>query len=624
VTLITPFRSLRTSVLPRPLFSGGPSKPATVSVSPPADQVHFSGNFDPTAWQQRQAIAEKHRKEMGPVLQFLYPLNNKEKVGIKQMDDILKALKDSPLAVFYNNNALLGDVDSYLGKMKGDAALSLGRSSHAAVASLPFKPNPQYKLFAQAVESLGLPLKPVAVLALLNHFKTMGLDGGELREALNAYAELNQWYKEQPTDTQTNLPGFITGLDKSLVMASIALPVIKGIALVGPGVMKHEMDPGLAGFRRFAYNIDALSQDRELYGKVLDVCRLPASPGKSTADQYPRIVNLAYGLSALGAGSTAAKLLDTMKEAGRADYEPMAGTYVRALSLALTKNAEVDTSKWNLKYVHLLPFALRTPQETDSKLLKSYMLKKPAEIQALLKAALDGSYSEAWLHDASTPRGQANLKTKQAFASAGLDYNAWLHYPGKSVITLPDGKRLVMKLWERQPGKDIFQGTYGQSCSALNSARAQIAVDDMQYTTMQIVELQEEDTGKEMGNAMVYWAQDKNGAFQMVDNVQMKSEYRNLSEIKAGLTDYLKGYSAAVAGKSVPVRIGEYYNYIPTKDLKSTKHRFELLGETADGKYHMNSLLKNAKMYEIGFERGGQELDGTHKLDLRSLFEPAR
>lgn len=616
-TLSTPIASPRARISTTTLFSCGNKA-----------GLGFAGGYDPEGWGERQKIANAKRAALDPILQFYFPLKGK-KVGIEGMQRLEGLFQQLPGF----DEIKLGRVDYAFKRFDSTRQKYFNTAFVSRFYDFLMKHEPIYVLCKQALEKAGPnpPLTEMAVLAMLKHLQNIGVDGGELHGLMKDMRELQNKFAVMEDEFPIPIP-LIQHYKRKISLRyfeMLSTVTIKNIELMGKGITAQYLDPSVGKFYRSIASADFLSEDVALYRKLHQVCRLRSVEGTSTAYQYPRIVHLAYGLTQTGGRDKAMTLLDEMLTQKTADFKPMAKAYLQQLAEKVGypgEFTEADAADWNLGYVHCFASALTDWDASTEALESRFSFKDLPGLEALLRVAFNKTYQQ-WLHSPETPNGRANLKTQKVFQDNRLDYKTWLHYSdqpdaGRHYFTLPDGRRLFLKVWDRHPGYDLFQGNYAQSCSAINGDRGYIAIDDLQYTVMQVVELKDADTRRTVGNAMVYWAKDLTGPFLVVDNVQLQAPYRENQDVRNGMTQFLADYAQAVAGKPVPVRVGRLFNRIPLDGLAGAYQRFEVLGDTPTHTYQFNSLIRYESVYDFFSNPAPQKLSGTQNVKLYDLFLP--
>ncbi len=146
---------------------------------------------------------------------------------------------------------------------------------------------------------------------------------------------------------------------------------------------------------------------------------------------------------------------------------------------------------------------------------------------------------------------------------------------------------ITVKMWDRVPQKDLFQGNYSSCCIAIGKACAQYMPSYLLNTAFNMVEIVDNKSGDTIGNSLCYYLlNDKNKPVLVFDNLEINNTFKNnlsnnmLKQIREGLTAYGKNLNTEVSNDEVPIYIGTTNNDIPVEDLKSVKLKdVNLLGD---------------------------------------------
>lgn len=151
---------------------------------------------------------------------------------------------------------------------------------------------------------------------------------------------------------------------------------------------------------------------------------------------------------------------------------------------------------------------------------------------------------------------------------------------------------LEIKRWERKPGYDLFQGNYCQCCTAMDGINAKGLLEALLHTFVQIAEVKNKDTGKTIGKALLYWAEDEKWKtpILVINGIEMATEYENNAKIRDELFQWIKDYGKEVAGAEVPLYLGTHFLDVPTDDLQKKDITLKVIGNTFNGSYYLDSL----------------------------------
>jgi ribosomal protein S18 acetylase RimI-like enzyme len=159
------------------------------------------------------------------------------------------------------------------------------------------------------------------------------------------------------------------------------------------------------------------------------------------------------------------------------------------------------------------------------------------------------------------------------------------------------GYTFQIKLWDRQPGYDIFQGNYTHCCIAVENFNRAAILDYLTDTGINIIEIRDKNTDQVIAQTLVFMAQNQEGENILVlDNVEINNDYRGLSD---DIRQHLFEYVARFADQIIPdnkrkidaVLLGTAYNDIETSDLNSTQEILKKIGGAGpEGTQYLDSF----------------------------------
>ena len=163
----------------------------------------------------------------------------------------------------------------------------------------------------------------------------------------------------------------------------------------------------------------------------------------------------------------------------------------------------------------------------------------------------------------------------------------------------------TIKMWDRNPIKDLFQGNYSTCCIGLGECNEEFMLQYLLNTTFNMLEITDNKTGETVGNALCYFAIVNSKPAFIIDNIEIKNSEK-LSDnesinLRKAITQYAKNISKDVVGNSdAQIYLGNAYNDISTKDLKSSNKKLLLLGDFAEPEIYLDALggYINAKFLE--------------------------
>lgn len=153
---------------------------------------------------------------------------------------------------------------------------------------------------------------------------------------------------------------------------------------------------------------------------------------------------------------------------------------------------------------------------------------------------------------------------------------------------------LTIKMWERRPEKDIFQGNYSTCCIAIGNFNSKAMPHFVMNNSYNMIELTDNYTGKTIGNALCYFIKDQSGkpAF-IIDNIEInnanKPSERIGIEIRNKMAEYASKVAKEVTGRDDTfIYMSNHYNDVSTSDLKSECQEIEFLGDTSADQIYMD------------------------------------
>lgn len=236
--------------------------------------------------------------------------------------------------------------------------------------------------------------------------------------------------------------------------------------------------------------------------------------------------------------------------------------------------------KWPVEF---LPALTRIPQDpyvffawemrnTEHRHFLSLILKMSLLEPDFLKAVTEGTrgshYSEL---EKKLIRKivRHNRKIKSLFEKSGLDYGAWIRWAKETPFDLtPKGspsRRLQVRLWRRDPSRDLFQGNH-------TGSPFQLGEEDDQYhgimehylldTGMNLIEVLDEQTGRPVAQVPVYLGKSTFGSHEtglrlILDSIHVRPDFlAHEKEIKKAVFEYAWSFSSAFGKGKVEVLSG--------------------------------------------------------------------
>ena len=152
---------------------------------------------------------------------------------------------------------------------------------------------------------------------------------------------------------------------------------------------------------------------------------------------------------------------------------------------------------------------------------------------------------------------------------------------GKATKTLD----LTIKMWDRNPQKDIFQGNYSTCCIGMGGGNGSAMPYFVMDTAYNMIELVDNTTGKTIGNALCYMVKGENGKPSfIIDNIEINNSEKPSDEIgkqiRTSITEYASKIAKDVTGSNeVPIYMSKQYNDVPINDLPTSRENVLFMGD---------------------------------------------
>ena len=153
---------------------------------------------------------------------------------------------------------------------------------------------------------------------------------------------------------------------------------------------------------------------------------------------------------------------------------------------------------------------------------------------------------------------------------------------------------LTVKMWDRNPQKDIFQGNYSTCCIGMGNGNGSAMPHYIMNTAYNMIELVDNTSGKTVGNALCYFIKGENGkpAF-IIDNIEINNSVKPSSEVgiqlRNSMVEYASRVSRDVTGNDdTPIYMSSSYNDVPCDDLARHIETISFLGDIDNDNIYMD------------------------------------
>ena len=155
----------------------------------------------------------------------------------------------------------------------------------------------------------------------------------------------------------------------------------------------------------------------------------------------------------------------------------------------------------------------------------------------------------------------------------------------------------TIKMWDRNPLKDLFQGNYSTCCIGLGECNEEYMPQYLLNTTFNMIEIADNKTGDIVGNALCYIAIVNSKPAFIIDNIEIKNS-ENLSNeesinLRNAITKYAENIAKDITGNNKTlIYLGNAYNDIETSDFTTgaVNKRIHILGNLPEAGIYLDAL----------------------------------
>ena len=155
----------------------------------------------------------------------------------------------------------------------------------------------------------------------------------------------------------------------------------------------------------------------------------------------------------------------------------------------------------------------------------------------------------------------------------------------------------TIKMWDRNPIKDIFQGNYSDCCIQMDGANGRAMSQYLLYTAFNMIEIIDNKSGKTIGNSLCYFAKnDMDELVLVLDNIEIHPNYKLLGDVgikfRKSIIEYARRIVKTICpNENVKIYLGTKYNDVVTSDVTEKNQEISILGSLAsDEEYYLDAM----------------------------------
>ena len=153
---------------------------------------------------------------------------------------------------------------------------------------------------------------------------------------------------------------------------------------------------------------------------------------------------------------------------------------------------------------------------------------------------------------------------------------------------------LTIKMWDRIPQKDLFQGNFSTCCIGMGQENSSIMPHYLMNCAFNMIELIDNTNGKTIGNALCYFVQDKNNnPIFIIDNIEINNRIKLSQKTSVELRNSITKYAINVIkeitnGINIPIYMSKKFNDIYCSDLPTEEKTILFAGEIDCNEIYMD------------------------------------
>lgn len=227
--------------------------------------------------------------------------------------------------------------------------------------------------------------------------------------------------------------------------------------------------------------------------------------------------------------------------------------------------------------------------------------------------------------DSVWKRAEGNLNNPERAISAQNTLTILDHLKTRlaTVSTITEKKVVksldwTIKMWDRVPQKDTFQGNFSGCCIAQGAANGRAMIDYQLNTAFNMIVIVDNVSGQVVGNALCYFAKDESGKpIFIIDNIEVKDSIKPHGDesiaLRDSIVEYVSNMLEQVTGKNdTPIYLGSNYNDVSEEGLPKVKPKeVVVLGDIESSEAYLDALN--------GWNR--KDPDGQYRYKLEDVVQ---
>ena len=200
----------------------------------------------------------------------------------------------------------------------------------------------------------------------------------------------------------------------------------------------------------------------------------------------------------------------------------------------------------------------------------------------------------SYIQKISNSFGKANSETKLQFEKLGLDYDKWLNFSETESIEL-NNHSYNIKLWDRNPQKDLFMGNRTSCCTAvIDGANGKATPIYLSNTAFNVIELTDEN-GNIVGMSRIFVGIVDEKPSIIIENIELNNAFikdktqEELKFLRDNIFDYIANFASGISdNEKMNIYFSKNYTHVPTDDFELERKNIDFAGTLSSSNIYLN------------------------------------
>lgn len=201
---------------------------------------------------------------------------------------------------------------------------------------------------------------------------------------------------------------------------------------------------------------------------------------------------------------------------------------------------------------------------------------------------------KSYVQDEANSIGQTNAQTKAKFEKLGLNYDKWVNFSETDSVEF-NGHNFDIKLWDRNPQKDLFMGNRTSCCTAIiDGGNGKATPIYLSNTAFNVVEMTDEN-GDIVAMSRIFVANVDEKPSIIVENIEINNSFlKNKSQeelhlLREKMLGFVQGLAYVVSNEDdMPVYFSKNYTHVPHEDYEIIEKNVDFVGDISSESVYLN------------------------------------